>query len=1331
VPFLSQISGGKLARFARGCVTWVTLLACVSARLVTTPYVPAAAFCGWASAVLAADRPEHRQVYNLPHGDAAAMLPLFADASALPVVFLMDKVRGVQTNAVSGEFSPREAIDRMLAHTTLVAYQDDATGGFTVTRRPAPAPREEVERKPNAQPQTSANAMTASRPRGVLHALFAFLVPLFAYGQESVPDSPKKEPDTLILSPFTVTATQDKGYRATNSISGTRLDTPIKDLPLSLEVITSDFIRDTGALNLREALRYSPGIVLQSQYDSPLSAALTTIDTPGNAQGNSPEGATRSSNQSTIKIRGFITDRTLRDGLLRQAATDSINIDRVEVLRGPSALLYGIGNFGGVVNYLPKVPTEKPQYYAGFTVGSDELYRAEVDLSPGTFYARPGVLSAGFRMTGALQHNGDFTDDYKHRHWFVAPVLQLKLWDNTFVKLDTELGSSRDNGIGFQSVRSSVLTSGYPFQTNSRRWDFYTPPGSDPRTFRWSGADTYRKNDLGNVVLDLQQKFTNNLWLHATGGYTKNKEDSRNIWYGTLSSLDPFDANGNVVNGATATLASYYRTPSSAAETQYLGNLAAAASLGGTAWVDVFKGRPANFWLGDIYGTTVTPTSRLDSTAAASPAKNTVLNYQWAQYTQNEDRWQGRVDLNYRLDYFGHHDFLVGVQYDFDHRERTNFGQAPDLALSTAPKNSDPEFWNYASPAVAKPIQWAVQGDGMTPSVPLHPITWNVDKTWSLGYFAIYQGRFFNDRLTLVGGARRDRVDYVGYSRQLWRASAPLGVVDRSSSGETSAPTKISPQFGASFAINRDLSLFGVYSTGLLPNAIGTLDGLGNAFGPVTAKNKEVGLKFDLFKGKVSGSVSYFKIQRENVARSIWWAPAPGISAAAGGRIANYDTSKPTMMGFYSWGGLNPYVAWYASHADLNSTAPWTKIYPTMASILAKIPADPSRKWGGYALPLGAADIYSSPSSQAVDASGNPLGKTLAQLWTETVGASNLPAMPTNAPGTPSGVALNTNASNPWEAAWVSTYGLMVSDKTKNELAAQQLYDIFWAMNSSSTRAGLGNSAAQVFSWGGALPWLWAGDGAELPIYPGYWDDPNAQDNGSHVGVMNSSIGQNNAYVPFRDESKGFEVQFNILATDNLQIVAGWSHVTNKNTTATLPYATINDPAGNAAYGLWSAMGGSWGTFYYTKDEAYTDPNDPSTFKIPPFDYGLALDDTPKDTVTLWTKYNFPKDSALSGFGIGVGGQWESKRLYDASVSVDGSVSGTIDPKTLKVQADQLYTRSRTNVNLALDYQMRVRKDRYSLRFALNVDNLLNDRKQYGYIYAPGTSWRFTTSVGF
>ncbi len=47
------------------------------------------------------------------------------------------------------------------------------------------------------------------------------------------------------------------------------------------------------------------------------------------------------------------------------------------------------------------------------------------------------------------------------------------------------------------------------------------------------------------------------------------------------------------------------------------------------------------------------------------------------------------------------------------------------------------------------------------------------------------------------------------------------------------------------------------------------------------------------------------------------------------------------------------------------------------------------------------------------------------------------------------------------------------------------------------------------------------------------------------------------------------------------------------------------------------------------------------------------------------------------------------------------------------------------------DYQTKLFQDRYPVRFARNIDNLLNDQKRYGYIYAPGISWRFFTSVAF
>ncbi len=274
-----------------------------------------------------------------------------------------------------------------------------------------------------------------------------------------------------------------------------------------------------------------------------------------------------------------------------------------------------------------------------------------------------------------------------------------------------------------------------------------------------------------------------------------------------------------------------------------------------------------------------------------------------------------------------------------------------------------------------------------------------------MGYYLVYQGKFIEDRLTLIGGYRWDRTDSRIKAKRLWLDNPVLELTDRNNPDDlipdSKAPSQISPQMGASFAINDNVTVFGLYSNGLTPAEIDKLTGDGQPFDPVKATNREIGVKFEFLDGRISGSISAFRTKRENIARSIWWAPAPSVPAALSGHLKDYDPSAPAMMGFYSWGGLNPYYAWLGSKSDLYSSTPWQKIYPSMANILSQVPVDPVRTWGGAPLPLGATDVWATPSSQAVDASGNPMGMTLAELWTQSVGSSNVPGMPTDPTANP------------------------------------------------------------------------------------------------------------------------------------------------------------------------------------------------------------------------------------------------------------------------------------------------------------------------------------------
>ncbi len=128
----------------------------------------------------------------------------------------------------------------------------------------------------------------------------------------------------VVLSPFTVTTTKnDRGYRASNSIGGTRINTPLKDVPMNIQVVTDEFMRDIAAFDASESLKFQAGVTVGSR-DADRDTAVT--------------------------IRGFSTAWQMREGFRRYDTSDSINISRQEVVAGPAAVLYGVSQPGGIIN---------------------------------------------------------------------------------------------------------------------------------------------------------------------------------------------------------------------------------------------------------------------------------------------------------------------------------------------------------------------------------------------------------------------------------------------------------------------------------------------------------------------------------------------------------------------------------------------------------------------------------------------------------------------------------------------------------------------------------------------------------------------------------------------------------------------------------------------------------------------------------------------------------------------------------------------------------------------------------------------------------------------
>jgi outer membrane receptor protein involved in Fe transport len=186
----------------------------------------------------------------------------------------------------------------------------------------------------------------------LLFAWLVFILPPLR-SAESTTDPKKDEP--VVLSIFQVTDDPDEGYRSTQTTSGSRTIANLRDTPSSISVLNRELLDDLMATKLGDALFFS---------------ITGEIDT------NSER-----SNEDFI-FRGMVAGVRLRNGITWWGATsDTYNIERGEVLRGPQAFLYGEGTAGGVLNQQTKQASSRNFEKLNLMFGSNDLYRAELDVN--------------------------------------------------------------------------------------------------------------------------------------------------------------------------------------------------------------------------------------------------------------------------------------------------------------------------------------------------------------------------------------------------------------------------------------------------------------------------------------------------------------------------------------------------------------------------------------------------------------------------------------------------------------------------------------------------------------------------------------------------------------------------------------------------------------------------------------------------------------------------------------------------------------------------------------------------------------------------------------
>ncbi|WP_439566641.1 TonB-dependent receptor plug domain-containing protein, partial [Gloeocapsopsis crepidinum] len=270
-----------------------------------------------------------------------------------------------------------------------------------------------------------------------------------------------------------VTAQPEQGYQVDRATTATRTETPLLDVPRSVQVVPQQVIEDQRVTTVGDALRNVSGI---AQDSTPLSIF-----------------------SDFIRVRGFTIGRDYFTNGIRNEFTgynlgqETANIERIEVLKGPSSVLYSQGAPGGVINILTKQPLTEPYYAFDFTAGSFNSYRPTLDFSDSLNDART-IL---YRLNIAYQNSGTFVDDIDLERFFVAPVVSFQLGSAT--NLIVEGQYLNFSGLLFSGLPAEGTVISNPFGEVSRSQPLDNYPGLDNRD-----------RSVGNIGYRLEHDFSEN-----------------------------------------------------------------------------------------------------------------------------------------------------------------------------------------------------------------------------------------------------------------------------------------------------------------------------------------------------------------------------------------------------------------------------------------------------------------------------------------------------------------------------------------------------------------------------------------------------------------------------------------------------------------------------------------------------------------------------------------------------------------------------------------------------------------------------------------------------
>lgn len=253
---------------------------------------------------------------------------------------------------------------------------------------------------PRTTRKTPVNPLSQLISRALYGAPLALVLSTNALAQQATAQ------DATTLDGIEVVGDKD-AYQVLRISSATKTDTPLRDVPQSVTVISQGLIRDQAMQNMGDVVRYVPGVQMaqgEGHRDAPILRGNTST-------------------------ADFFIDG-LRDDV--QYYRDLYNVERVEVLKGPGGMIFGRGASGGLINRVTKQADWSNARNLGLTVGSWDSYRVTGDVDQAL------NDSVAVRVTGFYEDSDSFRDEVTLERWAVNPTLTWRLSDDTQVEVGYE-----------------------------------------------------------------------------------------------------------------------------------------------------------------------------------------------------------------------------------------------------------------------------------------------------------------------------------------------------------------------------------------------------------------------------------------------------------------------------------------------------------------------------------------------------------------------------------------------------------------------------------------------------------------------------------------------------------------------------------------------------------------------------------------------------------------------------------------------------------------------------------------------------------------------------